>query len=87
MRETDAAAVAMAQVFVDTREGALHEGGDLVRAEAEGAFSRDRVAADLGELCSGAHPGRSGVDAVTLFKSVGASIEDYAAARLVLARG
>lgn len=85
MRETDAAAVGMAQVFVDTRDGALHEGGDLVRAAAEGAFAPERVVADLGDLCAGSHPGRREAAEITLFKSVGASIEDYAAARLVLA--
>lgn len=85
MRETDSAAVGMARVFVDTREGALHEGGDLVRAAADGTFAPERVEADLGALCSGAHPGRQGDGEITLFKSVGASIEDYTAARLVLA--
>lgn len=86
MRETDSAAVARSAVFVDTREGALHEAGDLLLAIAEGAFAADRVAADLAELCRGDHPGRWGADEITLFKSVGASIEDYAAARLVMAR-
>lgn len=86
MRETDAEAVGRATVFVDTREGALHEGGDLIQAAAEGRFAPDRVAADLAELCRGEHPGRRTPEEITLFKSVGASIEDYAAARLVLAR-
>jgi ornithine cyclodeaminase len=84
MRESDAAAVAAATVFVDTRAGALSEGGDLVQAAAEGGFAAGQEAADLAELCSGAHPGRSSADEITLFKSVGASIEDYAAARLAL---
>ena len=85
MRETDGAAVGRAAVFVDTRAGALHEGGDLVQAIAEAHFAADRVQAELGDLCAGTHPGRTDSQAITLFKSVGASIEDYAAARLVLA--
>lgn len=84
MRETDAAAVAAATVFVDTRAGALVEGGDLVQAAAEGAFAAGEEAADLAALCAGLHPGRQGPAEVTLFKSVGASIEDFAAARLAL---
>ncbi len=86
MREVDAQAVARASVFVDTRVGALAEAGDLVQAAAEGAFDPEDVRADLHELCSGAHPGRGAADEITLFKSVGASLEDFAAARLVAAR-
>lgn len=86
MRETDGEAVGRAAVFVDTREGATHEGGDLIQAAAEGHFALDAVQADLAELCTGAHSGRRDRSAITLFKSVGASIEDYAAARLVLSR-
>jgi ornithine cyclodeaminase len=84
MRESDGAAVARARVFVDTRPGALSEGGDLVQAAAEGAFAPGQEEADLAELCRGVHPGRRAEDEITLFKSVGASIEDYAAARLAL---
>ena len=43
------------------------------------------VKADLATLLKGRHPGRSHRDEITLFKSVGAAIEDLAAARLVLA--
>jgi ornithine cyclodeaminase len=83
MRETDAEAVRLAQVFVDTRAGAEGEAGDLHHAAAERAFSFFDIRADLAELCGGAHPGRRSNDEITLFKSVGASIEDHAAARLV----
>lgn len=36
MRETDGPAVGMARVYVDTREGAVHEAGDLLMAQLEG---------------------------------------------------
>ena len=36
--------------------------------------------AELAEVLTGAKPGRSDKDAITLFKSVGASLEDLAAA-------
>lgn len=80
MRESDDEAVTRATVFVDTRAGALAEAGDLLQAVASGAFRREAIAADLADLCSGAHPGRRGDGEVTLFKSVGASVEDLAAA-------
>jgi ornithine cyclodeaminase len=86
MRETDAEAVRRSAVFVDTRASAEGEAGDLHHAAAEGAFAFADIRADLSDLCRGAHPGRGADDEITLFKSVGASIEDYAAARLVARR-
>ncbi|MHB1103817.1 MAG: bifunctional Delta(1)-pyrroline-2-carboxylate/Delta(1)-piperideine-2-carboxylate reductase [Devosia sp.] len=85
MRETDGDAVARAEVFIDTPGGARAEAGDLIQAIAEGRFGWFEVRADLAALCAGRHPGRTGDTAITLFKSVGAAIEDLAAARLVLA--
>jgi ornithine cyclodeaminase len=84
MRECDAEAVRRARVFIDTLGGAQAEAGDLIRAEAEGAFRWADVAGDLVAIASGA-AGRRGDAEITLFKSVGAAIEDLAAARLVRA--
>ena len=86
MRESDDDLVARAQVFVDTYAGALKEAGDLVQAIDEGAITREHVRAELAELASGTHAGRTERDAVTLFKSVGTALEDLCAARLVAAR-
>ncbi|MCS6932527.1 MAG: ornithine cyclodeaminase family protein [Acetobacteraceae bacterium] len=82
MREADAEAVARASVFVDTREGALAEGGDLLLAIREGRFAPERIAASLADLCRCAHPGRRRAEEITLFKSVGWAGEDLAAAIL-----
>jgi ornithine cyclodeaminase len=84
MREADADAVARATVFVDTREGVLAEGGDILLAIREGRFAADRIAASLADLCRGAHPGRTRTDEITLFKSVGWAGEDLAAAILAV---
>lgn len=84
MREADDAAIARAEVFVDTRAGALAEAGDLVQPLAAGAIVEGHVRAELAELLRGTHPGRSGPGAVTLFKSVGTALEDLAAAAAVL---
>ena len=83
MRETDAGAVARAAVFVDTYAGARGEAGDLLLAAADGAFTLDAIRADLHALCAGAHPGRESAGQITLFKSVGASLEDFVAATMV----
>lgn len=87
MRETDSVAVARSTVFIDTLGGAQAEAGDLLHAITEARFAWTDVAADLAALVTGAHPGRTRADEITLFKSVGAAIEDLAAARLVAAAG
>ena len=86
MRETDAAAVAMARVYVDTREGAAHEAGDLHCAAKEGRFDWADIQGDLFELCLGKVQGRRTGDEVTLFKSSGTALEDLAAAKMVYLR-
>lgn len=84
MREADGAAVALATCVADTRAGALAEGGDLVRAIAEGAITPAHIAAELAQLCRGEHPGRTSQGEITLFKSVGWAGEDLAAAMLAV---
>ena len=86
MRESDDKAVWRARVFVDTRAGALKEGGDIAIPLANGTIDEDDVLADLFELSRGQNPGRLKGDAttITLFKSVGAALEDLAAAELAV---
>ncbi len=86
MREADDDAMRRARLFVDTREGALAEAGELVQAIAAGVFEAGDVAGELSELCRGEVAGRTSDDEVTLFKSVGTALEDLAAAELALAR-
>jgi ornithine cyclodeaminase len=84
MREADDAALKRARIFVDT-DAATSEGGDVALGLKAGAITRADVAGDLAALARGA-PGRRGEREITLFKSVGASIEDLAAAMLVWKR-
>jgi ornithine cyclodeaminase len=83
LRESDDEAVLRSSVFVDTYEGALAEAGDLVQPISAGLIGRSHVRADLAALCRGDHPGRTSEDEITLFKSCGASLEDFAAGCLV----
>ena len=46
MRETDGDVVARARVYVDTREGAMAEAGDLLQARDEGKFDFGSVQGD-----------------------------------------
>jgi ornithine cyclodeaminase len=80
MRETDAEVVARASVYVDTREGALAEAGDLLQARDEGKFDFADIRGDLFDLCRGRVKGRASAAEITLFKSAGTAIEDLATA-------
>ncbi len=86
MREADDALIAKAAVFVDTREGALSEAGDVAAPIASGLLRAEAVF-DLHDLCRGTHPGRRTREEITVFKSVGAALEDLAAAIEVLQPG
>src|SRR5262245_50009193 len=56
MRESDDEAVRRARIYVDTRAGALKEGGDIVQPLASGAIGESDVIADLYELSRGQRP-------------------------------
>jgi alanine dehydrogenase len=86
MRETDGDVVARAQVFVDTRDGALSEAGDLLQAHDEGKFDFANVQGDLFDLCRGTVKGRKTPQEITLFKSCGTALEDLATAIMVYLR-
>jgi ornithine cyclodeaminase len=82
-REVDSALVTRSRLFVDRRESALKEPGDLLVPIAEGAITADHIVAELGEVVAGMRRGRESGDEVTLFKSLGLAVEDVAAARFV----
>jgi ornithine cyclodeaminase len=85
-REMDGALVARSVLFVDSREGALAEAGDVVLAIQEGAIGPDHIAGELGELAAGRVAGRQRENHVTVFKSLGMAVEDVAAAHLAWER-
>src|SRR6266567_9329669 len=61
-------------VFVDSREGAMKESGDVILSDA-------KISAELGEALAGKVPPRA--TETTIFKSLGMAVEDIAAAMLV----
>ena len=74
-RELDGEVLRRAKVYVDSREAALTESGDVIAA--------GEVLAEIGEVVSGAEQGRRSSEEVTLFKSLGLAVEDVATAELV----
>ena len=61
-------------VFVDSKEGAMKESGDVILSGA-------KIYAELGEALAGKVDSRR--DETTIFKSLGMAVEDIAAAMLV----
>jgi len=84
-RELDTRAVVRARLYVDRRESALAEPGDIITPLQDGAITRDHIVAEIGELLLPGRKrlGRSSDTEITLFKSLGLAIEDLAAAHHV----
>jgi alanine dehydrogenase len=82
-REIDTETVVKSKVVCDQKEACLAEAGDLIIPIREGAYSADRIYGELGELVTGKKPGRESDAEITLFKSVGLSIQDISVAHLV----
>lgn len=74
-RELDDEVLRRARIYVESREAALSESGDVIAA--------GEVAAEIGEVIAGIKPGRVSPQDMTLFKSVGVAVEDVTAADLV----
>ncbi|MBP2313681.1 ornithine cyclodeaminase family protein [Azospirillum soli] len=83
-READDACVRKARVFVDTRDGACKQAGDIVQPMRAGLLTEDDIAGDLYDLTRGERAGRRFYDQITLFKSVGTPLEDLSAAQLAV---
>jgi ornithine cyclodeaminase len=85
-REVDSATLVAARLFVDRRESTVNEAGDYLIPLAEGVIGPGHIQAEIGELVTGASPGRESRDEITLFKSLGLAVEDLAAAAVVCDR-
>ena len=85
MQEIDVATIREAKVFVDSREAAEREAGDLLAAVREGATA-PREWTELGQVVTGMAPGRTATEDLTLFKSVGLAVQDIAVAGEALVR-
>jgi len=79
-RELDTETVRTARVFVDSKESAANEAGDLLMAMEEGAIGKEHVVAEIGEVLLDKATGRSSSSEITVFKSLGLAIQDVLAA-------
>lgn len=85
-RELDGAAMANGSLFVDRRESTVNESGDYLLALREGAIGPDHIRAEIGDVLLGRHPGRTSVEEITIYKSLGVAVQDLAAAELAVQR-
>jgi alanine dehydrogenase len=76
-RELDDALLQRALLYVDSRDAAAAESGDVIAAGV------DHIVAEIGEVVAGRKPGRESPAEITVFKSLGLAVEDVATADLV----
>jgi len=74
-RELDDEVLRKAKLYVEQREAATRESGDVIAA--------GKIFAEIGEVVAGTKPGRQSPDEITLYKSVGVAVQDVVSADLV----
>jgi alanine dehydrogenase len=84
MREADDETMTRARIFVDTRQAAEQQAGDITQPLAAGVITSFDIAGDLFELTRGDRAGRRFHNQITLFKSVGHALEDLTGAQVAL---
>lgn len=80
MREADDQLLKKARIYVDARETALKESGELTGALKRRVIKKADIQGDIAQLCRNAVKGRKKAAEITLFKSTGIAAGDLAAA-------
>ncbi len=86
VQEVPEAMVLRSRLYVDHRESALEETGDLIIPINNGVLTEEHIVAEIGEVAAGKAPGRSSDSEITFFKTVGVALQDLAAAAITLKR-
>lgn len=76
--------VLRSRLYVDHRESALEETGDLIIPINNGSMTEAHIVAEIGEVVAGNAPARISDTEITFFKSVGVAVQDLAAAAVSL---
>lgn len=81
MCEMDEKTVLLAdKVYIDDRDAMLEEAGDFTQLIDKGLITEDFYTGELGDLVLKKVPGRETEDEITIFKSVGISVQDLVTA-------
>ena len=71
------------KIFVDTRDGAINESGDLINPIKDGLIKKEKINGELGEVINGVIKGRENDDEMTFFKTTGSAVLDLVAAQKI----
>ena len=82
-READGMVLERGRVYTEITEFALVEAGDLLLAIEEGHFARSDIVGEIGQAIDGKIPGRSSEYEITIYKNLGNTAQDLAAAHYV----
>ena len=85
MREVDDTLIKKSRLFVDARETAVHDIGELAIPLRDGLIAEDDILADLYDLGAGA-AARQTPDDITLYKNGGGAHLDVMTARYILSK-
>ncbi len=81
--EVDSEVVRRARFVVDYRDAAMAAAGELLKAIEAGIVDENHIAAEIGEIADDKADGRQSDDQITIYKSLGVSAQDLAAAHAV----
>lgn len=81
--EADDELVRRSRFFIDWRESALNQAGELLGAIQRGVVTAQHIQGELGAVIAGQVPGRRGDDDITVYKSLGIAAQDLMTARRV----
>ena len=85
-READDEVVTRSRFYVDYRQSALSEAGELRHAIDAGLVGASHVVGEIGDVLNGNVAGRSRPDEITVYKSVGIAAQDLATAQAICER-
>jgi ornithine cyclodeaminase/alanine dehydrogenase-like protein (mu-crystallin family) len=66
------------KIYVDSIEATLKEAGDFIIPIQKGQFDKANITGEIGEIISHQKIGRENKEEITIFKTVGLSIQDMA---------
>jgi ornithine cyclodeaminase/alanine dehydrogenase-like protein (mu-crystallin family) len=78
--EVDNELVVRSRFIADSRDGVLQQGGEFLRAKAEGLVSDTHIVAEIGQVLMGEVEGRRSAEEITVYKSLGHVVQDLASA-------
>lgn len=77
--EVDQDAVTRSRYVTDYRPAAMAAAGELLNAVQAGVVTENHIVAEIGEIADGTVEGRTSLEDITVYKSLGVSAQDLAA--------